>query len=103
MFKRLIESLYWQYYEKEMEILEVDKEIRISVYKYLANEPDVYRFFKAMLAGDKTRYFAAKTDAERNNIKGQYARTRFLVKQIDEHKKTDVKNPDKTGFGGRYA
>ena len=103
MIKRLIAFIFWWYYESEVSADTCSKEERESIYALLASDPDIAKFLRAVAHGDKTRYFHAKTQAERNKIKGEYIRTMFLVKQIDSHKKVIDKAVGKSILGGRYS
>ncbi len=98
MIKQLIEKIYWRFIERDrvyegMEDVEVEQ-----VFKSLSLEDDLKRVLRALLKGDKARYFIANNDEQRAIIRGEYSRSLFLIKKLSQKEK---RSPMK--IGGRYG
>ncbi len=104
MIKKLVEKLFWKIFEfspsKSFDVVDVD-----AVFVGLAKDEYLVEYLKYLITADKERYFKASNDMERFYVKGNIARTEFLVRQLYKYRKRSLvkKKSPKTKVGGRYG
>lgn len=105
MIKKLINWLFWKFYEADIKAEDFDNEEIEAVFLEIAMNDKFPELLKAMLKGDKTRHFRASDDKTRNIIKGEYLRTLFFYKKVKPTniKITKDKSKGSPKFGGRYG
>lgn len=79
MIKKLIEKLYVKYCgDIPEENFTVDEEVHLLEEVYLQNE-NFIPYLRYLMKRDKERYFHAP-DKDKETIKGEYKRTKYLLK-----------------------
>ena len=77
MIKRVIQNLFWRWYEHDLSSEDFDPEEREKFFEDLKGNEDLRNLLKAILRGDKDRYFRVSNDVSRNIIRGEYIRTLY--------------------------
>ena len=105
MIKRFIYWLFFKFYEADIKAEDFDDEEKEGIFLEIALNDKFPELLKAMLKGDKTRYFRANDDKSRNVIRGEYLRTLYLYKKIKPKtiRNIKLKRSNNSKFGGRYG
>jgi len=103
MIKEYIEKLFWKYFEfkkpKRFDDVDID-----AVFITLSKDDLFKEYLKYILANDKDRYIRVSKDFERAYIKGQMARTLYILRQINKKRSKDIKDSIAKKFtNGRYG
>jgi len=103
MLKKLIEKLYFKFHDKDVDAAEFSKQEKDRILDELSLSAEDFRdLLKAIMKGDKKRYFIARNDEERHAIKGEYRRTLYIYKSLEQKKRVaiPVKSLGISRYGG---
>ncbi|RLF88999.1 hypothetical protein DRN43_04650 [Thermococci archaeon] len=83
--KRIVEKLFWKYYEEDIEpavrMGKIDSDIIFG--SLLKDNEDLKNLLRSMLKGDKDNYFRAGDEKTRLKIKGAYLRTLYFLRKME--------------------
>lgn len=84
--KEEIENLFWEHYENDL-VLErgFNREKEKEVWERLSQDEDLIELLKALMSGDRTRYFKASSEEQRISVKGAYLRTAYFLRELRSH------------------
>lgn len=105
MIKKLINYLFWKIYEADIKAEDFDNEEIEGTFLEISMNDKFPELLKAILKGDKTRYFKATDDRSRDIIRGEYLRALYFYRKIKPigKKKKSERSVEKYKFGGRYG
>ena len=92
MFDELIEWLFWKSYKSNLNVESFTDKETDRITKDMGRVADAKELFKAMIAGDKIRYFYARPERQ-ERIKGEYLRTLYILKSMQDIK-VDKQRPN---------
>lgn len=101
MIKRFFYWLFWKLYDSDIRAEDFDADETEGIFLEISMNDKFPDLLKAILKGDKTRYFRAQTEGLRNSIRGEYLRTLYLLRKIQPKKVKGSKV--ETKISGRYG
>ena len=104
MLRNWIEKKFWEYWSDDLVNLDMfTKEESDKILQDTMSE-DLILLYKSMARSDKSRYFNAPDNNQRNVIRGEFLRTVMLIKRLERARSAEkaAKSDSPKSFGGRY-
>ena len=105
MLRRWIEKRFWERWSDDLVNLDMfTKEESDAIFTEVMSE-DLILLLKSIARSDKSRYFNASSNEQRDVIRGEFLRTIMLIKRLEKlrDKEKSAKAPPSKKFAGRYA
>ena len=103
IFDRFTNKWFWRRVEKESQGVRLDKEDMEIVYYQMSLIQELPQAFRTLMASDIRSYFQAKTEKERDTLRGAYLRTLYFLKQTKVAKEPIKARTSTPKVGGRYG
>ena len=105
MLRRWIEKRFWEFWSDDLVNLDMfTKEESDVIFSETMSE-DLILLLKSIARSDKSRYFNASSNDQRDTIRGEFLRTIMLIKRLEKlrDKEKSTKAPLSKRIAGRYG